>query len=307
MIRPMFFFEGETGGGGGGGTTLLGGAPAGESTPPAGGGEPAAPWHAGLPDIYRNEASLTSFTGFESKDLVPVPREFLEKVGGSYRETKALIGKKLEAPGENATPEQIASWRKTVGAPEKPEGYYPEGVKTLRPEVVPETMWDAESEKKFVELAHKHHLPPSAVKEIIGFHAESVKAALDASQGQETAILAEEGAKLRAAFGSEYDANLTLAKRMAQTVGLDPMSHPFFTTAEGVQVFAKMGKLLSEDKLVRGEGAGIDGSIAARISDITDMKSTSQIAREYRGEFGPERQSAAQKQLHELYAARDRK
>ena len=26
-------------------------------------------------------------------------------------------------PGEGATPEQVAAWRKTVGAPEKPEGY----------------------------------------------------------------------------------------------------------------------------------------------------------------------------------------
>jgi len=297
--RNVLFFEGDAGAPAGGGT-LLAAAPTAPAATPA--GDPAAPWHAALPDSFRNTPSLTPFTGFEGKELVQVPKEMLEKMGGSYVETKSMIGKRLEAPGEGSTPEQVASWRKTVGAPDKPEGYLGDA-KTLRPESIPENLWDAGSEKKFLEVAHKHHLPPAAVKEILGFYGADVARALQQSQVDEKATLDAEGTKLREAWGKDFDTQLGLASRVAQTLGLDPKTHPMFTSSEAVQAFAKMGKLLSEDKLVKGEAPGINGSIGDRIRDIIDSKSTSNLAREYRGEMGVERQAAAQRQYHELLRA----
>ncbi len=226
----------------------------------------------------------------------------LPDLAKSYVETKRLIGTKLEMPGEGATPEAIANWRKTVGAPEKPEGYLGEA-KSLRPESVPESLWNVEGEKKFLELAHKHHLPPVAVKEILQFHADATTASLEAAKVVEGDVLKAEGAKLRQAWGKDYDSNLNVASRVAQTVGLDPKTHPAFTSAEVVQAFAKMGRLLSEDKLVKGDAQGVNGAVSDRIRDIQDTKSTSALARDYRGENGAERQAAAQKQLHELMAA----
>jgi len=213
-----------------------------------------------------------------------------------------LIGMKMEMPGEKATPEQVANWRRTVGAPEKPEGYLGEA-KSLRPELVPEQYWDAEGEKKFLALAHKHHLPPAAVKEILGFYGESIATSLGASREQEGTVLRNEGAKLHETWGREYEANLQMASRAAHTVGLDPKTHPIFTSAEVVQAFAKIGRLISEDRLVKGEAGGISTSAADRIREMTDPVSTHPLAREYRGEFGPERQAAAQGQLHALMAA----
>lgn len=116
-------------------------------------------------------------------------------------------------------------------------------------------------------------------------------------------MLLEEGVKLRQAWGRDFDSNLNLAARVAQTVGLDPKTHPIFTNADVVQAFAKFGALLSEDRLVKGDASGISGSIRDRIREITDLASESPMAREYRGEFGPERQAAAQQQLHELMSA----
>ena len=303
MKRSRFFFEADAGGAGGGGgaTTLLGGA-AGEQSG-EGQQQAAAPWigedgtfganwQEKLPEDLRGNPSLKVLGNFT--DLAK-----------SYVATKAMIGKKLEAPGEGSTPEQIASWRKTVGAPDKPEGYLGEA-KTMRPDTVPENLWNPEAEKAFLALAHKHHLPPAAVKEIIAFQAQSMEAQLRQSGEAETATLAQEGAKLKQEWGKDYDKNLSMASRVAQTVGLDPATHPAFTSAEVVQAFAKMGKLLSEDKLITGGVEGINGSIAARAQDITDPKSTSVIAREYRGEFGPDRQAQAQKQFHELLAAQQK-
>lgn len=313
MKRPSFFFDEDTGGGtggtGGAGATgtLLSGATGGDgattttTTSAATGGSTwfsddagtfAPGWVERLPQDLRGNASLT---------VVPS----IEALAKSYVETKSLVGKKLEAPGEGATPEQVAAWRKTLGAPEKPEGYLGDA-KTLRPEALPENMWNPDVEKGFLAIAHKHHLTPAAVKEIIGFHGNSIKAQLDAGQAKEGEVLQGELGKLREAWKTDFDANLTLAGRVAATVGLSA-DHAIFTNADVVQAFAKLGKLFSEDRLVSGENMGINGSIEGRIREITDPQSSAVLAKEYRGELGPDRQNAAQKQLHELYATRDRK
>lgn len=249
-------------------------------------------WRDKLPDGLGADPSLAAIGS-------------MNDLAKSYVSTKKLLGTKLEMPGENATPEAIANWRKTVGAPETPEGYRGDA-KSLRPEIVPEAMWDVAGEKKFLDLAHKHSLPPAAVKEILGLYGENIKTALDASQATEGATLQAEGTKLREAWGKDYDSNLNMAVRVAATVGMDKM-HPAFTDASVVQAFAKMGKLLSEDRLVKGESTGVNGGITDRIRDITDPKSTSVLHREYNGEFGPERQAAAQQQLHQLMAAQEQK
>jgi hypothetical protein len=246
-------------------------------------------WLEKLPEDLRGNASLRVLGS-------------LPDLAKSYVETKKLMGAKLEMPGEKATPEQLANWRRTVGAPEKPEGYLGEA-KSLRPEIVPEQYWDAEGEKKFLALAHKHHLPPAAVKEILGFYGDSIATSLGASKEQEGTVLRTEGAKLHQTWGRDYEANLQMASRAAHTVGLDPKTHPIFTSAEVVQAFAKIGRLISEDRLVKGEASGINGSAGDRIREMTDPASTTPMAREYRGEYGPERQAAAQGQLHALMAA----
>jgi hypothetical protein len=315
----MLFFSSESGGGAGASSAESGAGGASAAAPAAGGAATLLPgsgsssqqseasssswnwakedgslsdgWLEHLPDGLRGHASLK-------------PIGSLQDLAKSYVETKKLIGAKFEMPGENASPEQIANWRKTVGAPDKPEGYLGEA-KSLRPEAVPENLWSAETEKQFLALAHKHHLPPGAVKEILGFHAQDLVRGLTAVQEKQASILKDEGVKLRSAWGQEYDTNLNLAARMAKTVGLDPQSHPIFTNAEVVQAFAKMGRLLSEDKLVRGDATGVNGSISDRVREITDPNGAGALAREYRGEFGPERQAAAQRQLHELMQAQN--
>lgn len=314
--RPLFFYEGEgtaSGAAGGaaanssgagvaaGANTLLAGAGAGANAGAgAGTGASATPgfikddgsfspnWLEKLPEDIRGSDSLKTI-------------QSLPDLAKNYIETKKLVGKKFEMPGEGATPEQIAFFRKVTGAPEKPEGYLGDA-KTLRPDSIPESAWDAEGEKQFLTVAHKHHLSPAAVKDIIALHGAQISGAIKMSEEQQTAALQAEGNKLRTAWGRDYDANVILASRVAQTVGLDPKTHEAFRSAEMVQTFAKIGKLLSEDKLVRGEqGSGINATIQDRIREITDLKSTSVMARDYRGENGPERQQAAQAQLHELY------
>lgn len=283
----------------GGGQTLLGGASGGDG---GGSAPPPAPswvkddgtfsegWTDRLPDGLKGHAALQVLPSFP--DLVK-----------SYVETKSMVGKKLEAPGENATPEQLAAWRKVLGAPDAPEGYLGDA-KSLRPESIPEELWDAGNEKEFLALAHKHNLPPAAVKDILGFYGQSMTKGMEQNTAAEAAHLTAETAKLKQAWGNEFDNNLGLASRAAKVAGLDPATNPIFGSSEVVEAFAKLGRMFNETSLVTGEQSSASGSITSRITEIQDPKSTAMVAREYRGEFGADRQASAQAALQSLLKAK---
>ncbi len=295
---------GDGGAGAAGGATLLSGAGgSGEGQGSSAGGQASATpswvkddgtfsegWLDRLPEDLRGHAALKSLPS-------------ITDLAKSYVHTKGMVGKKLEAPGEGATPEQLAAWRKTVGAPETPEGYLGDA-KTLRPEGIPENLWDAEGEKAFLALAHKHHLPPAAVKDILNHYGHSFTQGLEKNQQAEAAHIQAELGKLKGEWKDQFDANLQLAARAAKTAGLDPATNPIFQSAEVVQAFAKLGRMFNETSLVPGETVTAAGSIDARITEIQDPKGQSVIAREYRGEFGPERQQQAAEALRSLLKAK---
>lgn len=244
-------------------------------------------WQDKLPDDLRTSPSLRTIGS-------------LPDLAKAYVATKSMVGQKLEMPGEGATPEQVANWRKVTGAPDKPEGYLG-SAKSLRPEALPEELWDAKSEGQFLAIAHKHGLPPAAVKDIMGFYGQSLVDGLKQSQGDAAVTVQAEAAKLRQEWGKDFDANLHAAATVAGMVGIKT-DNPAFTNSDVVKAFAQMSKLISGDKLVSGEIPSAMTSARERAQDIQDPKSTSILAREYRGEFGPERQGAAQKMLHQIQA-----
>lgn len=299
---PLFVEAGDSSGGGGGGTLFGGGGAA--APPVTGQGQaspPSNPW-------FKDDGSFTDdwttkLTG-KHKDspslkAIRTPHDLAD----AYVETKGLVGRKFEAPGSDATPEQVAHWRKTVGAPEEPEGYLGDGKKSFRPDGLTEDAWDAATESQFLAIAHKHHLPAQAVREMMEFYGGSVAKGLQQNMAASEAMLQTEGAKLRQTWGQEYNQNLADAARMSKMAGLDPATDPIFTNAAAVQAFAKLAKQFGESAIVAGGPASAVGGIQARVADITNPQSQSVAAREYRGEFGPERQRNAQAQLHALYEA----
>lgn len=232
-------------------------------------------WLDSLPEDLRGKAALAS---------VPT----LADLAKSYVETKSLVGKKFQMPSESSTPEEIAAWRKNVGAPDTPEGYG-----ELRPDDFPEDHWDKETAGQFAALAHKHHLPPAAVKDIIGLHAGSVKASI-AKLETESAASREAGMNtLRQAWGQNFDAEVHAAKTLATAMGLDPAKNPIFNDPEVAIAFAKGARMMMGDRLVTGQAPGIAGGIPARIADIRQSP-------EYLGQRGEQAQQLAQSQLHAL-------
>src|SRR3954469_21837178 len=127
----------------------------------------------------------------------------------------AARGRQLSWPDEKATPEQVAAVRRLTGAPEKPEGYG-----ELRPETIPAELWDKQNEAKLQGIAHRHHLPPGALKDIVGLYAETLDAAVKANEAD---MQAQRNAGLQALkqeFGRDFEPKMHAARRFAQTLGL---------------------------------------------------------------------------------------
>ncbi len=79
----------------------------------------------------------------------------------------ALIGKKLGVPNEKSSPEEVAAFRRSLGVPDTIDEY------KFAPDALPEGMtWDDNNVKNYAEIAHKHNIPPSAMKALVTEHAK---------------------------------------------------------------------------------------------------------------------------------------
>lgn len=174
----------------------------------------------------------------------------------------AARGRQLLWPDEKSTPEQLAAVRRLTGAPEKPEGYG-----ELRPQTIPAELWDRANESKLQGIAHKHHLPPTALKEIVGLYAETLDAAVKANDQDAQAQRAAGLQALREEFGRDFEVKMHAARRFAQTLGLGD-DNPIFMNAEVVSAMARGSALVGEDRLVSGAGPGLTGTPRAQANAI---------------------------------------
>lgn len=163
---------------------------------------------------------------------------------------------------ENSKPEEIAAFRKAFGVPETPEAYG-----SLKPEKFPDAMWDKEGEKALTAIAHKHNVPPAALKDILGLYGSQVEQQMQQLQAEQESSLAAEGAKLKQAWGEKYNDNLRVAQRFAATIGLQP-TNPIFNSAEAVIAMVQGASLVGEDRLINGKTVGLPASDTERATSI---------------------------------------
>lgn len=136
----------------------------------------------------------------------------------SWKESRALISSgKLKAPlPENATPEQLAEWRKKNDVPETPDGYsmdLGDGI-VLGEDDIPIV-------KTFMEHAHKVNMPAPYVTEALRWYNEfnenlAVQQVKDDREHEQTRTR-----ELRADWGHQYQANMTVIETMIDPEQLD--------------------------------------------------------------------------------------
>jgi len=198
----------------------------------------------------------------------------LERYASPHDVADALIsaqdriraGGRAPALAEDATPEEIAAYRKLVGIPDKADGY---GL------AFPEAMKPSDGDKAgltaFQEFMHAKHIAPAAAKAAFDFYTQSTEAgrAKIAEAAQEANL--ENVAELRKEYpGREFKRNMTIAEEFLQKhfegseAALDAVLES--TMANGVKIknyapFIKglvgMARSYADDEaLVGGDGAG---------------------------------------------------
>jgi hypothetical protein len=174
----------------------------------------------------------------------------------------ALIGKKLGVPNEKSSPEEVAAFRRAMGVPESIEEY------KFAPDSLPEGMtWSDDMAKPYAEIAHKHGIPPSAMKELVAQHAKSEMFKLEAIQATYDKQRTEAVQTLQKEWGNDFGKNIGLAKQAAKLAGVDANSHGF-SDPEVVRGFVRMAQMMSEDKVGRSMGGTEFMTGAARAKDI---------------------------------------
>lgn len=170
-----------------------------------------------------------------------------------------LAGKKGLQPLPEGAPAEIVAERNALlrqinGTPEKPEGY---GI--TKPASMPDAHWNGEYVGGMLGILHKHNASPALVKELVAADLAAADKLRGGYDQQSATALAGEGKKLKDAFGAEYEKQLGLAQRVATTVGIDLDDPVLGNNASVIIALSKIAGMISEDKLVTGDGKGGEG------------------------------------------------
>jgi hypothetical protein len=128
---------------------------------------------ASTPLMQATQPAPTDFKsqlGEFASDPTFEPFKDLTSLAKSYKETKSLVGKKFTPPSSDATPEEKASFYKSLGVPDSVDGY---GL--AAPDNLPEELkdkYDGESLKEFASAAHKLNLTPEQAKGLQAWYDE---------------------------------------------------------------------------------------------------------------------------------------
>lgn len=313
LHSPLRIVNNDTGGDGGGAAPPASPPPSSPgATPPSatvlGGAVPentpqSAPAPASIAELIADGKFSPGFSGRLSDDLKPYAgtlRKFegvpIGDVLKSYGELEKKIGQRVQPPGENAKPEDVAAWRKITGAPEKPDDY-----KIEKPADMPPELWNDGLAKGFAELAHKHALPPSAVQEIAKWWNAQQSELYGQAIGQAEAQAAQQIEALKGEWGESFGPNVQAASRIAKLANL-PIDDPSIGDNPAViRALHAVSLLVSEDKQMPASGGGPVLTYDQQADDIQQNPANPLYA-DYHGKFGEARQRQAAERARALRA-----
>lgn len=194
------------------------------------------------------------------------------------------IGKKnvvqgIELPGEDAKPEDWDAFYNGLGRPEKPDGYELPELKDI-----PEGFVLPEDKQFWANMAHKHGLTKKQAaglfSEFMQDMSERYKSALEGSASAMVEAakkrMQESADALKGEWGDDFGANLNLAKRAAEHLGiLDSLDQSGAGNDPAVlKLAAELGKMLGEDNMRRGDPSGGGMTKEEALAKITAIKAS---------------------------------
>jgi hypothetical protein len=171
----------------------------------------------------------------------------VQDLAKSYTNLEKRLGKAATAvlvPGENATPEEKAAYRKAIGAFETVDEYA-----KLQPESLPEGVeWNADLAKPVLDLAHKYGIPAAAVKEYLELRVQQEAGRTQVIGAELQKQLDEGTALLQKEWGTNYGTNIQRVAQAVRMVGLDPDTTPGLRDPETVKIIQRLSTKISDDE-----------------------------------------------------------
>jgi hypothetical protein len=206
----------------------------GAATPPS---EPAGPFAGWLnPDGTFRENHADSLPD-DIKDYGATLKNFRtmpEVVKELHRLTRAIDGA-VKVPGEKATKEEIAAFRKAIGAAEKPEDY------AL-----------GEGSESVAKWAAENGVPKSAVQKLAELRKAEAEAQTKAAQEEDAKTIATEREVLAKVWGKDMEKNAKQALEAAKLLGVNLDE---YADAKLAQAFKQIGEWFQSDPgMLKGKG-----------------------------------------------------
>lgn len=222
-----------------------------------------------------------SYAGVDEKKLKALgrydsPRAALDAL---FNAQQKISSGELKAPlAKDATPEQIATYRKDNGIPEKAEGYFeklPDGVKLDDN--------DKAMLAPYAQLMHELNLSPDAASKFLQVRAQALDDLVGKQLENDNKLRSTTEDFLRKEWGAEYRANVNNIQGMFQGAPEEvrdaimsaraPDGRAIFNDPATMQYFAQLARQLSPfHTIVGGDGGALDQKgVEGRIGEIEKL------------------------------------
>jgi hypothetical protein len=227
-------------------------------------------------------------------------------LGKAYREAvKKISSGELAKPlPKDATPEQVAEWRKGNGIPEKPDGYFEKLPNGLVIGAEDKPMFDAVAAK-----LHSRNVQPEVIHDLAEWYYGMQDDALAKAQkaDQEQSVTATDA--LRQEWGTDYRANINIANSYLDSLGPElkplvmdatlPDGTRLFNNTDFMKWFVGQAREINPaSHIVPAGSEATINSVSGEIAKIEKVMSTN------RAEYN--RDTKMQERLRQLYAAREK-
>src|SRR4029077_787692 len=171
-------------------------------------------------------------------------KNVVELAKGLHNANRMIGQRGVIVPTQDSPPEDVAAFRKALGVPDSVDGY-----KEIKPEQLPPGVdWNDEIAKPYIEVAHKHNIPPKALKELVSLHAKQRELEMQATIHDVEKRRDEGITLLQQTWRDKYGDNVKFAKQAAILAQVDPSSFGF-GDPQVVMGFVRLASMLSEDRM----------------------------------------------------------
>ncbi len=228
-------------------------------------------WRTRIADAMGNDPKDRAWL-----DRFTSEKNFLKNVPKLRRDFSAARAVVQSGPPEDATPEEIAAYRKAAGVPEKAEGYgiaYPEGMKP--------TENDKAVLSAYQERMLQRHIPPAYAKEAWQFYLDQQKSLQEAQDEAIKELRLQNVGELRGEWkGRDFVRNVASAKEFLGTLFGDVMDEEQLETMLSARLpnglpigdWAPLLKSLASKGREWSDGASDAGDRAASGKSLEDEK-----------------------------------